>query len=226
MFTSYLLPITLIIQIVSLFFLSRLTINEFFYFLRMFLRNEHLVYTVISLFFLPGTIVHEMGHFLAATILMLQVYDVRIFPQWEKNQIKLGSVLYEKKDFLRGIIVGIAPIFFAFGFFWILAKFHLFPNINIGINVLLGYVVFAVSSTMFSSKQDLVDFAFIIPLTIIIIGLIYVFNLKVDFIFNNKLILKGITGFFKDINFYLLFSLIVNVVLIFVFKSFRSIFKK
>jgi len=214
-----------LLQIVLIFFLSHLTINELFYFLRIFLKKEKVVYLFVSFLFFPGTVVHEMGHFTAATILNLKVHEVRFLPQLEKNQIKLGSVLYEKKDFIRGILVGIAPIFFALSFFWILAKFHLFPNSFFWLNILFGYVVFAVSSTMFSSKQDLVDFVLIVPIIIIIIGIIYIFNIKLDIVLNNKLLKEGFYNFFHDINFYLLFSLIVNIILIILFKIFRLIFK-
>lgn len=226
MFATFFLPVTLVLQILLIYLLSRLTINEFFYFLRIFFRNHHFIYGLVSLFFLPGTIIHEMGHFIAATVLMLRVYDMRIFPQWEKNQIKLGSVLYEKKDVFRGILVGMAPIFFSFFFFWFLSRFKMFPSDNFWLNILFGYIVFAVSSTMFSSKQDLVDFIFIIPLVIIIIGIIYIFDLRIDFILTNNSIVNGLTSFFQEINFYLLFSLVINLVLIFIFKSFRFLFKK
>ena len=79
---------------------------------------------------------------------------------------------------------------------------------------------------MFSSKKDLVDLAFIIPLIIVIIGLIYIFDIRVDLIFKNKLFIERLVNFFKDINFYLLFSLAINILLIFIFKSFRFLLKK
>lgn len=224
--TSFLLPSTIIIQVVLIYLFSRQAISELFHIFRIFFHNDSVVYAFVSLFFLPGTIIHELGHFFAATVLLLRVYNVHIFPQWEKNQIKLGSVLYEKKDVFRGILVGVAPLFFAFFFFWLLSAFKLFPNENFWLNILLGYIVFTVSSTMFSSKKDLVDFAFIIPLIIIIIGTIYVFDINIDFIFANQLLIGGIADFFKQINFYLFFSLIVNIVLILLFKSFRFLFKR
>ncbi len=216
----------ILLQIILIFFLSRLTINELFRFLRMFFRKEKIIYILVSFLFFPGTIVHEMGHFMAATILNLRVHEVRLLPQWEKNRIKLGSVLYEKKDFLRGVLVGIAPIFFGLIFFWFLAKFHLFPSDSLLENIIFGYIVFAVSSTMFSSNQDLVDFVLIIPVIIIIVGVIYVFNINLDFIFNNKLITNGFFEFFQNINFYLLFSAITNFILIIFFKVTRLIFKR
>lgn len=226
MITSLFLPSLVIIQIVFIYILSRQTIEEIFHLFRIFFHHDSLVYAFVSIFFLPGTIIHELGHFWAATILLLRVYSVQIFPQWKNNQIKLGSVIYEKKDVFRGILVGVAPLFFAFFFFWMLSTFKLFPNDNFWLNIMFGYIIFTVSSTMFSSKQDLVDFVFIIPLAIIIIGAIYIFDLKFEFIFTNQQFIEKTAGFFKQINFYLLFSMIVNIVLILVFKSFRFLLKK
>jgi len=219
-------PLLIPLQIVLIFFLSHLTINELFYFLRIFFKKEKIVYAFVSLLFFPGTIIHEIGHFVAAIALNLRVYEVKLLPSFEKKQIRLGSVLYEKKDFFRGILVGIAPIFFAFCFFWFLGKFHLFPNSNLWLNILFGYIVFAVSSTMFSSKQDLIEFVLIVPVIIIIIGIIYIFHIRLDIILNNKLLKEGFIGFFQDINFYLLFSLIANTILIIFFKIFRILLHK
>jgi len=219
-------PLLILSQIVLIFVLSRQTTVELFSFLRIFFKKEKIVYIWVSFLFFPGTIIHEMGHFVGATLLNLKVHEVRFLPTFEKNQIRLGSVVYEKKDFFRGILVGIAPIFFALGFFWFLGKFQLFPNNDFWLNALFGYIVFAVSSTMFSSKQDLVEFGLIVPVIAIIIGLIYIFNVRFDVIFDNRLLREGLFSFLKDINYYLFFSLIANIVLIIFFRVFRILSRK
>lgn len=216
----------LVIQTILLYFISRLTINELFYFLRFFLKNEKIVFSLVSLFFLPGTITHEMAHYFAALILMLQVKEVKIFPEWEKNYIKLGKVLYEKKDLVRSIIVGIAPVLAGFLFFWWMSVFKIFPSQNIILNLFFGYIVFAVSSTMFSSKQDLIDLIYILPLSIIIIGIVYIFDIRFDFILKNEISIKFLLSSIKSINFYLLLSLTINLFLIILFKSFRFMIKR
>lgn len=223
MLTSYLLPAAVGIQIILIYIISRYTINGLFHFLRFLFHNEHLVYTIISLIYLPGTIVHELGHWLAATILILPVYEVSIFPHFEKNQIRLGSVKYEKKDIIRGILVGMAPLFFALLFFWLLSAFRMFPSSLIWKNIIFGYIVFAVSSTMFSSKQDLKDFVFVIPLAIIMVGIFYIFDLRINFLLENQQIAKNISNFLTNINYYLLFSLITNLFIVGFFKFFQLI---
>lgn len=214
--------ILFIIQAVSLFFLSRLTTNEIFYFLRLFIKDEKINFITVSLLFLPGTILHELSHYLAATVLFMKVRDVKIFPEFEKNEIKLGRVLYEKKDVVRGILVGIAPFFAGAFFFWMIAYFKLFPNQNITVTILLVYLIFAVSSTMFSSKQDLVDIILIIPVLLILGGIVYVFDVRFDWILKNKIIIEKILEFFKKVNTYLFFSIIINFVILFLIKIFRK----
>ena len=214
-----------LVQLLLLFFLSRQTINELFYFLRLFFKNEHFIFSLVSLIFLPGTILHEMSHFFMAISLFLKVRDVRIFPEKHGNTIKLGMVTYEKQDFIRGILVGIAPVFFGFFLFFVLAYFKFFPSENIFINLVFIYLIFVISSTMFSSKQDLVDLIFIIPLVIIALALVYIFNIDLRFIFANQKIIMNLNYFSQMINYYLLYSLIINVGLILFFKSSRKLLK-
>ncbi|MFN4212710.1 MAG: hypothetical protein ACK4FL_01970 [Microgenomates group bacterium] len=222
---KFLFPFFLI-QLTVLFFLSKITINNLFYFLKSFIKNQKTVFLLMSLIFLPGTIVHELSHFFAATALFLKVDDLQIFPRFEGAETKLGHVVYEKKDFLRGFLVGVAPVFGGLFFFFFLSFFKLFPSGNLWGNIFFGYLVFAISSTMFSSKKDLVDFIYIIPTVLIFIGVIYVFDIKLDFIFKNKNLLAIFSSLFEKINFYLLLSLLTNLFLIVILTLFKNILKK
>lgn len=212
-----------LIQIIALFFLTKWTTNEVFYFFRALGVEEKTIFIIVSLLFLPGTIIHELAHFFAAMILFMKVRDVKILPEFEENEIKLGRVLYEKKDFVRGILVGIAPIFAGMFFFWVIAYFRLFPHQNILISIILGYIIFAVSSTMFSSKQDLVDIIYMIPLISILLGLAYVFNLRVDLLFKNIYVSKVIQEVVNKINWYVFLSLCINVAIIAFMKLLRRV---
>jgi hypothetical protein len=213
--------ILLFFQTIALFFVSRHSTNQLFQFLRIFIKNEKWVFAIVSFLYLPGTILHEMAHFFAAMALFLKVKDINIFPEFKKDYIKLGSVLYEKKDFVRSFLVGIAPFFAGIFFFYYLSIFKLFPSVNLLQNLLFSYLIFAVSSTMFSSKQDLIDFIFIIPFVIFGAGIIYIFQIDFTFILKNEKAVKNLVQFLKEINFYLFISLIINLSLIIILKSFR-----
>lgn len=191
------------------FFSRKVAENLFFVFYKIF-KNQKTAFITFSLIYLPGTLLHEISHFLTATILFLKVKEVRIFPQFEKNQIKLGGVIYEKEDPFRGFLVGISPLFFGLLFFYFLITFNLFPASNFFLNIFFSYLIFAVSSVMFSSKQDLVDLLMLLPLGFFIF--FFLFFLKVDVL---DLIKKThfesfLVKFLKRINFFLLFALLVN----------------
>lgn len=218
--------ILLIIQAIALYFLSRQTINEIFYFLRLFIKEEKVNYVIVTILFLPGTILHELGHFFMAIVLFMRVRDLRIFPEFKDDEIKLGHVLYEKQDPVRGVIIGIAPIFAAMFLFWCLAYFQLFPNQNILVSLLLGYLIFAVSSTMFSSKQDLVDLVFIIPFILLAALFIYIFNIKIDFLFKNPNVYEGIMVVINRINVFYTFSFVLHGLFILLLRLGRNIIRK
>ncbi|PIY71891.1 hypothetical protein COY87_03810 [Candidatus Roizmanbacteria bacterium CG_4_10_14_0_8_um_filter_33_9] len=219
-------PVFFIILLLILFFLSCQTTNEIFYFLRMFIKNDSTVFGLVTFFFLPGTILHEFSHFFMAIILFLPVHKIQILPEFEKNYIKLGKVLYEKKDVIRGVIVGIAPLLGAMLFFWFLSIFHLFPQQNIWLSILLGYVVFSVSTSMFSSKQDLIDLVYIIPFIALFWAIIYLFNINLSFIIQNRTFIRNIQEFFYNVRFYLVFSLIIHGIVIIVLKSLRTLINR
>ena len=221
MTTNFLFLTTLLfIQTLTLFFLSIKNFNNLFLFLRKIFHHKKTIFTLIALIFLPGTIIHELSHFFAAIVLFLPVKDIQIFPKFEEGQIKLGQVFYVKKDFLRGILVGVAPFFGALLFFFILGFFKLFPNGNLGLNITLIYLIFAISSVMFSSKQDLVDIGYLIPfiLFLSIIGYIFQpfipsFNLPY---FKN--IIAGLEFFLTNVNYYLFLSILIHLFLITIFS--------
>lgn len=218
--------IVFIIQIGLLFFLSKQTINEIFYFLRLFIKTEKYNLIIVSLFFLPGTVLHEFSHFFMAIVLFLRVRELKIFPEFQEQEIKLGHVLYEKKDVVRGVLVGIAPVIGAMFLFWCLAFFQVFPSQIIILNLLLAYLVFTVSSTMFSSKQDLVDLVFIIPFVLLGVVIFYIFDIRLDVLLNNPLINKGFIEILSKINLYFLFSLVLHGFIIVILKLFIKTWKK
>ena len=153
--------------------------------------------------------------FCTAMILFLRVRDIHIFPQWEGNNIKLGYVLYEKQDVFRSIIVGIAPVIVGLLFFWWMSMIEPFTNASLLFRILLIYIIFIVSSTMFSSKQDLVDIIYVIPLFLIIGSVVFVFRQYVfSFIEANPAILANLQNFLYAINWYIFYSIIIHAVLI------------
>lgn len=214
------------IDLILIFFTSRYVIDEIFHFLRLFIKNDRKIFIIVSLFFLPGTIIHELAHFFMAAILLLKVKEVNILPALYHQFIKLGSVTYEKKDPIRGILVGIAPLFVGLIFFYLVNVSNIFQSQNHILNVFFIYLIFSISSTMFSSKQDLVDMVFIIPLIIILVVVSYVYQIKIGDLIINKIVIDSLASFFVSVNKYLFLSLLINLLLLIVFKGLRIILRK
>lgn len=166
-------------SIFILFFLSRKTLNELYYFLKRILKKNSVVYLAISIIFFPGTLLHELSHAIMARLLLLKVTEIKLIPEWKNNNIQLGRVTYVKGDFIRSIIIGIAPVIGGIALLFGVAVSHFFPNPNISLNILLIYIIFVISSTMFSSKQDLVDIGYIIPIVIGVGAILFFFKINI-----------------------------------------------
>jgi len=210
--------IVFLLQIIAIYIISRLILKELFLFLRKFFETDFPVFILVSFIFLPGTIIHETAHFITALFLILPVKSMSVFPKWDNNEIKLGEVLFVKKDFLRAILVGIAPIFFGIGILFSLFYFHIYPANNIGLNILYSYLIFSISANMFSSKQDLKDLLLIIPVVVLLIIIFYVFDIKIN--------MNSINVIINQINLYIFFVLIIDIVLFGVLKLLNRFIKK
>ncbi len=210
--------IVFLLQIIVIYIISKLTIKELFLFLRKFFQTDFPVFLLVSFIFLPGTIIHETSHFITALLLILPVKSMTIFPKWDNNEIKLGEVLFVKKDFLRAILVGIAPVFFGIGILFLLFFYQIYPSNNLGLNILYSYLIFSISANMFSSKQDLKDLILITPVALLVMVLFYVFDIKINTDFINVIMNK--------VNLYIFFVLIINVFLFSFFKLLNYFIKK
>ena len=213
-----------ITSIFILYFVSRYMLTELFHFLHLFIRRRDVIFSTIAVIFLPGTILHELSHYIAATILFLQVGEVHIMPTWKENHLQLGRVTYKKTDVVRSIIVGVAPFFGALFFFWFVGAFHLFPHTHMIITLIFGYLLFSVSANMFSSRQDLVDLIYIIPLCLIAGTVFYITNIKISVAFP-EVWLQNTADLLQRINIYITICIAIHVIMILIFKSLR-IFKR
>ncbi|MCX6732622.1 MAG: hypothetical protein NTV98_03725 [Candidatus Roizmanbacteria bacterium] len=83
-------------EIILLFFLSRLTLQKTYPFLKRIVKKDFYIIFLISLFYLPGTIIHEMSHYIVALILAMNPREMSFFPVIEGKKVRLGHVLYEK----------------------------------------------------------------------------------------------------------------------------------
>jgi len=163
---------------------------------------------MMALLYFPGTAIHEMAHLMMAMILNLRVRDISLIPKVRGDTIKLGTVTYEKKDVVRGLIVGVAPFFAALFAFWLIDAFKLL-YMNFWTTALISYIVFTISSTMFSSKQDLIDLIYVLPMIAIVGITLAVLKVDLSFIIG-AMDLNAMSQFFSIVNSFLIFSLLLN----------------
>lgn len=148
---------TFFIELFILFLLSR-TLTQFLshFFFRV-TRSKNLTIQLLAFLFLPGTVLHEVSHALVAQLLMVRVGHMEFIPKLEGNHLKMGSVAIEQTDFFRRLLIGMAPFLIGTSLlltiFFFAAQQHLFSNY--WIILLIGYLVFEIGNTMFSSKKDM-----------------------------------------------------------------------
>lgn len=112
---------------------------------------------LLAFLFFPGTLIHELAHALMAGVLFVPVGRIDLFPKIEGNGVKLGSVGIGHTDPFRRFLIGVAP--FLFGTFLLLGIISYAVQNNLFSDYLfvlfIGYVVFEIGNTMFSSKKDM-----------------------------------------------------------------------
>lgn len=209
----------LLFELVLLFFTTRTFITQIYTFLFHITKNHFFASSCIAVLYFPGTVLHELAHYIVALILFLPIQSMELFPHIEEGYIKLGSVTYEKKDVLRGFLVGIAPLFVGLGSLFAIFYTGYAAHPNIWIFLITWYLIFTISSTMFSSSQDLVDMIFAIPLIIMIALVIYI--LQIDSTIISVLSSFSLIKYLKNLIVYLSIPIILygTLIILIIFHS-------
>ena len=115
-----------------------------------------------------------------AQLLFVRTGRVEFWPSLHGTELKLGSVAVASSDPFRRALIGVAPFLFGSGLILLLLFFYqnlvLIPE-QFRL-ILVGYGIFEIGNTMFSSRKDMEG---TIELTLalgIIIGILYVFGIR------------------------------------------------
>lgn len=213
-------------QLILLFFLVQRSITAIYTALLRVTRSQSASNIGLALLFFPGTVLHELAHFFAAIALFLKVREIHLLPEWDHQSIKLGHVTYVRADVFRGMLVGIAPLFAGLLFFWGLYSWNVLPPSSIGLGILLGYIIFTVSSTMFSSKQDLVDLVYVLPFLIVVGVLLLLFpSIRIFLVETIGTFISdregSISAFLSSVNSITFLSLLVHLIIPPLFRLLR-----
>lgn len=146
----------LILEFIVLAYVARwVTQTLFLFFVRISgSRNVALTFTTLILF--PGTVVHELSHLFIAEILGVRTGKLILTPEAIKNtdeEVRSGSVAIAQTGPIRRTIIGLAPMIG--GMIVLMAISNVLDTTTTSIQILLYYLLFTVSNTLISSKEDM-----------------------------------------------------------------------
>lgn len=184
----------------------------------------------LSFLFLPGVIIHELSHMLMAVMLFTGVGNMEFSPKISPNGVKLGSIEIAKTDPIRRSIIGFAPVLF--GIVLILGLIYFISNglngliVTIERNTLFGivvvilmlYLLFAISNTMFSSRKDMEGTLEILITVLIIFAAAYVLGFRPPLDFIEKILTKEFLEIIKKSSLFLLAPIIIDITILGIIK--------
>ena len=214
------------IELLVLFLLSRRLSQALSHFFYRISKSRRVMITALAILFLPGTMIHELAHALAAGLLGVRVGTIEFMPEVDGDHVKLGSVQIAQSDPIRRFLIGAAPFFFGtaimLGILFYFVQNHLYDNYLF--IILIGYVVFEIGNTMFSSRKDMEGALELFATIIVIIIILYLLGIRITFFNPNLLFSQHIVQeVFKRGSVFLLVPLLIDGVILFLFKPRQKI---
>jgi len=223
--------VLLFVEIIILFLLSRSMSRTL---------SRFMSINLLSFLFLPGIIIHELSHLFVAAILFVSVGNMEFTPKKDGNGVKLGSVEIAKTDPVRRSIIGFAPVFV--GFMLVIGIVYLFsanilsstdsvldlffqnknPYIFIAVILVLAYLLFTVSNTMFSSRADMEGTIEILITFFIIFGAAYILGFRPPLAIFNKILTKEVIGVIQKSTVFLLVPIVIDIFILGIIRVFKK----
>lgn len=157
-------------ELTLLCFLSRWLTQTLYTFFLLIFNIRSIAISLVTLLLFPGTVIHELSHLFVAEILGVRTGKLTLAPEeiretgikagppasaWKRSDWRAGSVAIAATDPIRRALIGIAPVFTGIAS---LAALSYFIRQNVLISAVYYYLLFTISNSMFSSKQDLKGF--------------------------------------------------------------------
>ncbi len=210
-------------EFLVLFLTSRFLFKSFYALLHFVFHSQKAAIFLISGFFLPGVLVHELAHLIVAELLRVRTHGIEFVPELSGNSLKMGGVKVEKSDILRSLLIGIAPVvvgsllltlsMYVLGNVFSYSKIFSSPLAFIT-TILVGYVVFVVTNTMFSSKKDVEGLFEALIIMGIIGGALYLMGLSPHTWLITVFGTKQIMEFIRQVDLLLIIPVGINVVVV------------
>jgi len=193
--------------------------------------SNFLSINIISVIFLPGVIVHELSHLFMAAIMFVPVGRMEFMPKKENNKLRLGSVEIAKTDPFRRAIIGFAPV--VVGLAIIIGSVYFFSHntsflqsenyyIFIAVSLILMYLLFVISNTMFSSSRDMEGTAEILIILVIIFTLAYALGFRFPFFYFDRIFTKQTVGLIQKSELFLLAPILIDVAMLATIRALKG----
>jgi len=188
----------LIAEFAGFYFLSRILLQRMYDVFLLISRSPSVTLSVVTAILFPGTVIHELSHLFVAEILGVRAGSLSLTPEVPSRgsidkTVRAGSVAIAETGPFRRAVIGVAPIIVGLIVLTALSLqmtaqasrvassgFHtLFSNTSFYLLILIFYVIFAVSNTMFSSKEDMKGFIPIVVSIALLIGLLYLTGIRI-----------------------------------------------
>lgn len=202
------------LELILLFILSRTLTKRISFLFYVITKSKKAAVILLAILFLPGTMIHEFSHAIMAEVLFVRARHMVLFPEIEGDSVRLGSVQIQQTDFIRRFFIGVAPFFLGTLLLLSLIWFTFSGQLGSGISIfiLVGYGIFTISNTMFSSPRDMEGaIEFLILVTVLLLILYFLGFHPQDFGSN---ILSFAPDLFKKGVFFLLIPLAIDVFII------------
>lgn len=123
-----------------------------------------------------------------AMLLRVRTYGMEFTPEYSEGGLKMGSVKLQKSDLIRSMLIGGAP--FVVGVLVLILILGYVVNTYsiqdvfsswdmFGLTLLISYILFVVTNTMFSSKKDMDGIWLFVVTAILAVIVLYLFKVNV-----------------------------------------------
>jgi hypothetical protein len=166
-----------------------------------------------------------------AMILFVPVGNMEFTPRRHGNGVKLGSVEIAKTDPIRRSLIGFAPVLVGLtiivGVVYVSSSNYLLLQgqniyVIVGLILVLTYLLFAISNTMFSSKTDMEGALEIFIVILLILGISYVLGFNPFPAILNRIFSNQVVGVIQKSAFFLLAPIIVDLFILVSMKLFTG----
>ncbi len=182
---------------------------------------------LMSFIFLPGIILHELAHLLMAVTLFVPVGNMEFAPRRNGNAVKLGSVEIGKTDPIRRSIIGFAPVLLGLvivaGIVYLFTSNILFLQekgaaVFAALVFAAGYLLFAISNTMFASSKDMEGTLEILIALLVVFAAVYILGFRPSLSLLDKVFTKEFIAVIQRSTLFLLAPILLDLFILGVIK--------